>query len=186
MNERTKMTDSKDAPIPDIAFRSMKLTYKARDLLKPRQIILSEAPIKPGDTVLDFGCGSGSYTFIVAKIVGPKGLVVAADIHPLAITHVENVAKSRSLNNVTVRQTDCDTDLKDDSVDVILLFDIFHMFKDPNRILRELARVLKPVGHLCVNDPHMPEESLIAGITSAGLFEKAHQAEHLILFQKRV
>lgn len=179
------MTDSHDSPIPNIAFRSMKLSYKARDFLKPRQIILSEAPIKPGDTVLDFGCGSGSYTFIVAKIVGPQGRVVAADIHPLAITHVENTAKSRGLENVIVRQTDCDTGLENACVDVILLFDIFHMFNDPNRILRELNRVLKQSGHLCVNDPHMSEESLIAGITGAGLFEAAHQAEHLVLFHKK-
>ena len=183
-NEREKMKE-KDAPIPNIAFRGMKLSYKARDLLKPRQIILSEVPIKPGDTVLDFGCGPGSYTFIVAKIVGPQGRVVALDIHPLAIKHVENLAKSRGMDNVAVVQSDGDTGLADESVDVILLFDIFHLLNDPNRILRELHRVLKPEGFLCANDPHMPEESLIAGVAGAGLFETKHRAEHVISFQKR-
>jgi len=178
------MTDSKDAPIPKIAFQSMKLSYKARDFLKPRQIILSEAPIKPGDTVLDFGCGTGSYTFIVAKIVGPQGRVVALDIHPLAIKHVENIARSRRLDNIDVVQSDADTGLADESVDLILLFDIFHMLNDPNRVLRELARVLKAEGHLCVNDHHMNGEGLTAGITSAGLFVEVNRAEHMILFRK--
>ena len=176
------MTD-KDAPIPNIAFQSMKLSYKARDFLKPRQIILSEAPIKPGDRVLDFGCGTGSYTFIVAKIVGPQGRVVALDIHPLAIKHVENLAKSRGLSNIEVVQSDGDTSLEENSVDVILLFDIFHMLNDPNRILRELARVLKPDGHLCVNDQHMDDDALVAGISGAGLFAEVHRAEHMTLFR---
>ena len=175
----------KDAPIPNIVFQSMKLSYKARDFLKPRQIILSEAPIKPGDTVLDFGCGTGSYTFIVAKIVGPQGRVVALDIHPLAIKHVENLAQSRGISNVDVVQSDSETGLENESVDVILLFDIFHMLNDPNRILRELCRVLKPDGHICVNDHHMGEDSLASGTTSVGMFEEAHRAEHLILFRKR-
>ena len=80
-------------------------------------------PIKPGDTVLDYGCGTGSYTFIMAKIVGPQGRVIAVDIHPLAISHVNNLIKSRDVKNVVTVLTDCDTDLDDESVNVILLFD---------------------------------------------------------------
>ncbi|MGQ9800525.1 MAG: hypothetical protein ACUVRL_02505 [Candidatus Saccharicenans sp.] len=42
-------------------FQLMALSYKIRDLLRPRRIILKEAGIKPGDRVLDFGCGLGNY-----------------------------------------------------------------------------------------------------------------------------
>ena len=174
-----------DLPIGDLAFKSMKLSYKARDLLKPREIILSEVPIKPGDTVLDFGCGPGSYTFILSKIVGPKGKVVALDIHPLAIKHVENMVQRRGINNVVTVQSDCETGLEDSSVDVILLFDIFHMFNDPNRILRELARVLKPDGVLSFNDPHMNEKSAISGVTGPGLFALYGKGEHTFTFRKK-
>lgn len=173
-----------DQPIPDIAFKSMKLSYKARDWLKPREIILSEVPLKPGDTVLDFGCGPGSYTFILSKIVGPQGKVVALDIHPLAIKHVENMVSRRGIQNVVTVQSDCDTGLDDNSVDVILLFDIFHMFHDPNRILRELYRVLKDEGVLSFNDPNMNEQNIISGVTGPGLFKLSGQGEYTYTFQK--
>lgn len=174
-----------DKPIPNIAFRSMKLSYKARDLILPRQIILSEAPIKSGDSVLDYGCGTGSYTFIVSKIVGPKGRVVAVDIHPLAITHIKNIIQNRDIKNVETVLTDCDTGLEDESMDVILLFDIFHMFLDPDRNLREMARVLKKDGTLSFSDHHIDEAAIINGMTSSGLFELAGQAEHTYSFKKK-
>ncbi len=174
-----------DKPIPNIAFQGMKLSYKARDLIRPRQIILSEAPIKSGDAVLDYGCGTGSYTFVVAKIVGPRGRVVAVDIHPLAITHIKNIIQNRDIKNVEPVLTDCDTGLENESMDVILLFDIFHMFLDPDRNLREMARVLKPNGTLSFNDPHMHEKAIIDGMTSSGLFEFAGKGEHLYSFRKK-
>lgn len=174
-----------DKPIPNIAFRSMKLSYKARDFIRPRQIILSEVPIKTGDTVLDYGCGTGSYTFIIAKIVGPQGRVFAIDIHPLAIMHVNNLIKSRDIKNVDTLLTDCETDLPDGSVDVILLFDIFHMLNDPNRILRELHRVLAPPGILSFSDHHMSEATIISGMTGSRLFELKGRAEHTFSFMKK-
>jgi ubiquinone/menaquinone biosynthesis C-methylase UbiE len=173
-----------DKPIPNIAFQGMKLSYKARDLIRPRQIILSEAPIKTGDAVLDYGCGTGSYTFIVSKIVGPKGRVVAVDIHPLAITHIKNAIENRDIKNIEPVLTDCDTGLDDDSIDVILLFDIFHMFRDPNRNLREMARVLKKDGTLSFSDHHLDDQAIISGMTSDGLFELAGQADHTFSFKK--
>ncbi|MBN1480530.1 class I SAM-dependent methyltransferase [candidate division KSB1 bacterium] len=174
-----------DKPIPTLAFQSMKLSYKARDFLKPRQIILSEVPIKLGDTVLDFGCGPGSYTFIIAKIVGSSGRVVALDIHPLAIKHVENLIASRGISNVTTVLSDCDTGCAEETVDVILLFDIFHMFEDPNKILRELHRVIKPVGLLSFIDQHMSESSIINGMIQSGLFELQGRAEFTFSFRKK-
>jgi len=173
-----------DRPIPNIAFRSMKLSYKARDLILPRQIILSEVPIKPGDTVLDYGCGTGSYTFIVSKIVGPQGRVIALDIHPLAITHIKNAIKNRDVKNVEAVLSDCETGLADKSVDVILLFDIFHMFRDPDRNLREMYRVLKSDGTLSFTDHHMDEKAIINGMTNSGLFKLTGHPEHTFSFQK--
>jgi ubiquinone/menaquinone biosynthesis C-methylase UbiE len=173
-----------DKPIPNIAFRGMKLSYKARDFIRPRQMILSEVPIKSGDTVLDYGCGTGSYTFIIAKIVGPQGHVIAVDIHPLAIMHVKGLIKSRDIRNVDTILSDCETGLPEDSVDVILLFDIFHMFNDPNKILRELHRVLAPHGILSFSDHHMSEVTIINGMTGSNLFKLKGRAEHTFSFVK--
>lgn len=173
-----------DTPINNIQFQGMKLSYKARDLIKPRQILLSEVPIKPGDMVLDYGCGPGSYSFIVAKIVGPTGRVYALDIHPLAVKHVENLVRNRSIENIQTILSACDTGLKDKHVDVILLFDIFHMFDDPNRILKELHRVLKSEGILSFSDHHMSAESIVDGMTGNRLFKLIGSGEYIHSFAK--
>jgi len=135
--------------------------------------------------VLDFGCGPGSYTFIVSKIVGPRGRVYALDIHPLAIKHVENLVQSRGSANIKTILSDCETGLEESSVDVILLFDIFHLFDDPEKILRELFRVLKPTGVLSFFDPHMNKKSIIKGLTNNGLFDFAGKAEHVFSFVRK-
>jgi ubiquinone/menaquinone biosynthesis C-methylase UbiE len=173
-----------NTPTNNIHFHGMKLSYKARDLIKPRQILLSEVPIKPGDMVLDYGCGPGSYSFIVAKIVGLAGRVYALDIHPLAVKHVENLVQKRGIRNIQTILSDCDTGLKDKQVDVILLFDIFHMFDDPNRILKELHRVLKDKGILSFSDHHMSAEGIVEGMTGNRLFKLIGSGEYIYSFAK--
>jgi ubiquinone/menaquinone biosynthesis C-methylase UbiE len=175
---------AQDTPITNIAFQSMKYSYKARDLLKPRQILLSEVPIKPADHVLDYGCGTGSYSFIISKIVGDAGCVYALDIHPLAIKHVEHLVRNRGISNMTTILSDCETGLPDKSVDVILLFDIFHMFSDPNRNLAELARILKDDGILSFSDVHMHDKAIIDGMTAGNRFRFMGKGEYVFSFGK--
>jgi cyclopropane fatty-acyl-phospholipid synthase-like methyltransferase len=67
----------------------MAVTFRIRDLLRPRRDVLAEAPIKPGSRVLDFGCGPGSYTTVAAQMVGEAGKVYALDLHPLAVKQVQ-------------------------------------------------------------------------------------------------
>jgi ubiquinone/menaquinone biosynthesis C-methylase UbiE len=164
-------------PIANIQFHSMALMFKVRDTLRPRQPILQEARICRGDTVLDFGCGPGSYSLLAAQLVGPKGRVYALDIQPLAIETVAHTALQRGLINLYTIQSDCRTGLLPATVDVVLLYDIFHMLKQPQAVLKELQRVLKPGGRLSVNDHHLQETQIVDGITQSGLFhlaEKGH------------
>ena len=97
---------------------------------------------------------------------------------------MNNKIRDRGIENIETVQSDCETQLEEDSVDVILLFDIFHLFRDPNQNLRELHRVLKPEGTLSFSDHHMNEESIVNGMTSSGLFELQGQAEHTFSFIK--
>jgi len=160
-----------DKPEPDLNFRIMSLAFGIRDAFLPRKKILDEVGIRPGFSVLDYGCGSGSYITAAAGLVGDSGRIYALDIHPLAIERARSIASRNHLTNVETIQSDCATGLSDDSVDVVLLYDVFHKLNDPDRVLAELHRVLTPDGILSFSDHHLLEDEIVLRVTGSGLFE---------------
>jgi len=173
-----------DTPMPNWAFQGMSFLFVVRDLLEPRARVLQEVELAPGARVLDYGCGPGTYVPHVAERVGAAGRVYALDLHPLAIERVQELAHRRRLDNVETIQSDCRTGLPDGSVDVVLLYDIFHMLSEPDGILAELHRVLRQGGALSLLDPHMAEEDLVSGVTRGGLFALADKGERTYRFTK--
>jgi ubiquinone/menaquinone biosynthesis C-methylase UbiE len=169
----------------NLGFRLMALGYKFRDLRLPRINILREVGIKTGFHVLDYGCGPGSYIIPLAELVGESGKVYALDVHPLAIHMVKNIASKKKLANVETILSGCETGLPDDSVDLVLLYDIFHHLSDPNRILKELQRVLKPDGILSLSDHHMKEDEILSGVTSGGFFGLSRKGQRTYSFTKK-
>jgi ubiquinone/menaquinone biosynthesis C-methylase UbiE len=165
-----------------IGFRMMAWMFKARDFFSPRMDILREVEIEPGDSVLDYGCGPGSYVAPLAELVGPSGRIWALDIHPLAIQMVQQTASAKRLENVETILSDCETGLPDDSVDVVLMYDILHDLENADDILQELHRVLKPDGTLSVQDPHRPQEDLVSWMATRDLFELSRRGEKTISY----
>jgi ubiquinone/menaquinone biosynthesis C-methylase UbiE len=159
--------------MPGLLFNGMSFLFKIRDLLSPPGEMLREVDIRPGFQVLDYGCGPGAYIPDVAGKVGQSGHVYALDIHPLAVERVQELARRKQLTNVETICSDCQTGLQDDVLDVVLLYDIFHMLSEPDTVLAELRRVLKPGGTLSFSDPHMQETDILDGMTRCGLFKLA-------------
>lgn len=162
-----------DQPMPNLMFRGMSVFFQLRDTFSPRAAILDEVNLKLGHIVLDYGCGPGGYVLETARRVGSMGKVYALDIHPLAVQKVEQIAAQNKLPNVETICSNCDTGLLEGSVDVVLLYDIFHMLGNRAAVLAELHRVLKPGGALSVIGEHMSEDELIKGITQGRLFRLA-------------
>jgi len=154
----------------NIDFKLMSLTYKFRDFFAPRKNILAEAEIESGFHVLDYGCGPGGYIKAAAEMVGQSGRIYALDIHPLALQMVQKIASKSGFSNVETILSDCDTGLPDSSVDVILLYDVFHGLEDPNKIMKELHRVLKPKSLLSFSDHHLKDEEITSKVGNSGLF----------------
>jgi ubiquinone/menaquinone biosynthesis C-methylase UbiE len=154
----------------------MSLFLKLRERFgNPRQR-LAEAGLEPGQAVLDFGCGIGSYAIPAAQIVGDRGVVYALDIHPLAVETVQRRARKENLANVETIQSDGDTGLPDESVDAILLYDVLHSVPDKGDLLRELHRILKHDGFLSVVPDHMEEDVFLETVQGGSLFSL--QARH--------
>lgn len=159
-----------DKPMSNFLFQLMSLGYKFRDFFLPRIDILKEVGIKPGFSVLDYGCGPGSYIIPLAELVGKSGKIYALDIHTLAIQKVEDIASKKQLANVETILSDCQTGLPNNTLDAVLLYDAFHHLSDPDVVLKELHRVLKPDGILSFGDHHMKEKEIVAGVTNSRLF----------------
>src|SRR5271157_2547174 len=119
-------------------FRLMALEYRLKSDLETVLGTLKDAGIQPGMSVLDFGCGPGRYSLPAARIVGNDGVVYAVDLHPLAVTMVGKTAKKDGTVNLQTIRSDCDTGLRSDTIDIVLLFDALHDVEDREAVLREL------------------------------------------------
>jgi ubiquinone/menaquinone biosynthesis C-methylase UbiE len=174
----------KDKPMSKSHFKFMVKHFKKRDKKYPPLKKIEKIKIKEESIVLDYGCGPGSYSIAAAEVVGNKGKIYAADIHPLAIESVKKRALEKNLRNIETILTDCDTNLKDESVDIVLLLDIYHDLSDPESILKEIHRVLKLDGSLSVDDHHYKDDEIIGKITSIGLFKFDYSVDEVFNFKK--
>lgn len=173
-----------DSPMSNFHFKLTSFIYRFRDLFLPRKNVLKEVAIKPGFHVLDFGCGPGAYIMETAQLVGKTGKIYALDIHPLAIKKVREISSKRNLGNVESILSDCRTELPNNSVDLVLLYDIFHDLSEPNAVLSELHRVLKSDGILSFSDHHMKEDEIISKIMHGGLFSLSGRGKKTYSFCK--
>jgi len=174
-----------DKPMSNFDFQFMSVGYKFRDFFLPRKNTLEEVGIETGFHVLDYGCGPGSYIIPLAELVGESGKIYALDIHPLAIQKVQGIVSKKQLLNVETILSDYQTGLPDNNLDVVLLYDIFHHLSDPNAVLKELHRVLKPDGTLSFSDHHMKEKEIVAEVTNSGLFRLSRKGQRTYAFLKK-
>jgi ubiquinone/menaquinone biosynthesis C-methylase UbiE len=173
-------------PMSEAAFEEMSAKFEAgRYQRKPLGEILLEAGVAPGMTVLDFGCGPGGYSIPAAQIVGPAGRVHALDRVPLAAKKVTAKAAAKGLDNLRTITSTGPTGLDDDSVDVVLLFDVLHNLAEPEPIMLELRRVLKSSGTLAVEDHHLADAELVEKTTTGGLFTLRGKGRWSHLFDPR-
>ena len=173
-----------DKPMINFHFKSMCFSFKFRDLLRPPKNKLFEVGIKPGFHILDYGCGPGSHSIAAAQLAGNSGKVYALDIHPLSIERIQDMASKKRITNIETICSDCATGLEDGSIDIVLLYDTFHNVTDPDGVLKELHRILKPNSILSFSDHHMKEDEIVSEITKKSLFKLSRKEKRSYIFLK--
>jgi ubiquinone/menaquinone biosynthesis C-methylase UbiE len=145
-----------------IGVSEVRLRTSDTDLSEIASRVIERVGIKAGQTVLDFGCGSGVYTIPL----GDQGEVYALDKDRHALDSLKHRAGSAGLANIRRLDTSGGTRiaLANDSMDVVLLFDVFHDYyfssvAERQDLLGEISRVLKPGGLLSVYPKHMETEA---------------------------
>jgi ubiquinone/menaquinone biosynthesis C-methylase UbiE len=113
------------------------------------EAMLDALKIPRGATVADVGAGAGYHSIRLARRVGPKGTVLATDIQPEMLRMLRENARSAGVANIKpIRATQLDTKLPDETVDLVLMVDVYHECSDPERVLQGLFKALKNTGRL--------------------------------------
>jgi ubiquinone/menaquinone biosynthesis C-methylase UbiE len=144
---------------------------RLRDALEPSR----------GERLLELGPGTGYYTLPVAEWIGPNGTLEILDLQREMLDHTMKAAHERGLENIVGREGDARSlPYNDNTFDGAFLVTMLGEVPDQDAALRELARVIKPGGHLVVGelfgDPHW--------VRSAVLEQRAARAG--LQFERRV
>jgi ubiquinone/menaquinone biosynthesis C-methylase UbiE len=125
-------------------------------LIRPERIqeedpdrMLSSLGIKKGSVVADIGAGVGYHTWRLANMVGPTGKVIAEDIQEGMIALLRKNITDRNLKNVDiVLGTQTDPKLPDNTLDLVLMVDVYHEFADPMSMMNHVRNALKADGRV--------------------------------------
>jgi ubiquinone/menaquinone biosynthesis C-methylase UbiE len=150
-DQMEKMVDTYDSYMK-------KATFGREHIL--RRMTVELAGVKPGDTVLEVGCATGTLTLAAKQAAGPSGKVFGIDIIPGMIessqrkalqAHVDITFKLASIDSLPFPDNHFD--------EVMCSFMIFHMSdKTQRKGIAEIQRVLKPVGRLLILDMSLPPQ----------------------------
>jgi ubiquinone/menaquinone biosynthesis C-methylase UbiE len=164
--------------IPDIAFYGMSLFFKVYYFLNPQDRYLDSFGIKPGDVVIDYGCGPGDYIRYASEAVGKVGKVYAVDIHRTAIKFVDRIIKRRQIKNVIPVLADgYSSKIKEGTADLIYALDMFHMIENIGAFLDELHRIIKKDGILILEDGHQRRELAREKVINSGRWIISEETE---------
>src|SRR5689334_15447708 len=128
-------------------------TEDARDRLGEAEEVMGLAGVKAGMSVADVGAGEGYYTVRLARMVGPKGRVLAEDIVPDVRDSLSDRVQRERLDNVAVKLGAPDNPmLPEGSFDRVFLVHMYHEVTSPYAFLWHLREGVKPNGLVIVVD----------------------------------
>lgn len=152
---------------PAPAFIGRFLDSDLRRWMQPPDKLIERSGIKPGMVVMELGCGSGSFTTFVARVVGEQGKVYAVDIQPEMLVQLKRkLAKieNQDITNIELKEASAyNLPFEDESLDLVYMVTVLMEIPDRGRALQEMKRILKPGGILAVTeflpDPDYPLRS---------------------------
>ncbi len=142
------------------------LEREEREKEERGDLLLRELGLRPGLTIADIGAGTGYYARRMAPLVGSNGTVYAVDVQPEMIQMLGDLAKKANLTNVKpVLCTVDNVKLREASIDLAIMVDVYHELEFPYEVMESLVRALKPGGRVVfveyrAEDPKVPIKAL--------------------------
>ncbi len=144
---QANVNQANDYPLAHTRQELERLVRQGRFLGDLTEYILGRAGLSAGMRVLDAGCGAGDVSFLAAKFVGPKGVVIGVDKAPEAIGYAQKQAQAAGLENVHFVTADlAQFQLDGEPVDALIGRLVLMYFPDPAAVLRRLLTFVKPGG----------------------------------------
>ena len=177
------------------------LERKEREMEENTTQLLKNLAVQPGTVIADIGAGSGYHSTLLSKMVG-NGKVYAVDVEPEMIAYLKDRIKLEGHKNIIpVLSTEQKVSLPANSIDVMLLVDVYHEFSFPYEMTLSMLEALKPGGKLVLvefraEDPNVPiktihkmsEQQAVKEFKASGfLFEKNIGNlpwQHCLIFRK--
>jgi precorrin-6B methylase 2 len=174
-----------------------------REAEERTDLLMPALKLKPGMAVADIGAGTGYFSWRLAKEVGAKGKVYAVDIQQEMLDLLQRNMKQRGVANViSALGTVTDPKLPANSLDLVLMVDVYHEFDHPYEMLSGIWKALKPGGRVVFveyrgEDPEVPIKRLHK-MTEAQVRKEAEvfpfewvetnpvlPRQHIIVFRKK-
>jgi ubiquinone/menaquinone biosynthesis C-methylase UbiE len=136
------------------------LERKEREMEENTSLLLKNLAVKPGMLIADIGAGSGYHSALLSKMVG-TGKVFAVDVEPEMIGYLnERIKQEKLARIVPVLSTEQKVSLPDNTVDMMLLVDVYHEFSYPYEMALSMRAALKSGGKLVLVEFRSEDKSV--------------------------
>lgn len=165
-----------------VHFRTMAFVHETlygvfRDPYEP----LRAAGLKPGQRVLEVGCGPGFFTLPAAELVGQEGSVTSVDVSPAAVKYVRQKVEQAGVTNVEVLLANAaDIGLPGECFDLVFVFGLGHVVGNLEDMWAEVHRLLKPGETLSVEGRLRPPGKLFRPIEQQGRIARFQKTERAV------
>jgi ubiquinone/menaquinone biosynthesis C-methylase UbiE len=149
--------------------------------------MLSEVGIGEGQSVLDFGCGSGKYSIPAAKLVGKNGRIYSLDVSQGALKKLSRRAKKEGVDNITTLLSSGNVEIPiyNETLNHVLLIDVLQEISNKNTLLKEIYRILRPDGRMTVYPMYINADEVIRLASNVKLKLKGRIfQEQILVFEK--
>ncbi|WP_318308496.1 class I SAM-dependent methyltransferase [Flagellimonas crocea] len=165
-------------------------------------ILLKNMNIKPTDVIADIGAGSGYHVFKMAPMAD-EGTIYAGDIQDEMLQALQAKKEAEQIQNITIiKGSEKSVNLPANSVDKVLMVDVYHEFNYPKEMIASIKKALKPDGKLFLieyrgEDPTVPikelhkmtEAQAVKEMNAAGLVLERNDDnlpwQHCMVFSKK-
>ena len=140
------------------------------------EAILSHIGVRPGQTLVDVGCGEGYFAIPAARLVGEMGKVYGIDTNAEAIRRLKGKMAAENLTNLDLATGKAEEWVACEAcADIVFFGTVLHDFADPSKVLVNARKMMKPSGLLV--DLDWKKESMTWGPPLSIRFSEEHASQ---------